>query len=134
MELVLARLILLISFLTLGVAHAHGPAQWIQDGQYRGQDGLCCGETDCGWISQRDVHATDRGFEVRGAVHVVPPDGKAFTYQVDEIVPYSEAQPSPTGDYWRCAWGGVDASKYKTTAEYMAHADRKCFFSPPPGS
>jgi hypothetical protein len=30
-------------------------------------------------------------------------------------VPYQEAQPSPDGHYWRCAWGGT----------------RKCFFAPP---
>jgi hypothetical protein len=35
-----------------------------------------------------------------------------------ETVPYQEAQPSPDGHYWRCAWGGA----------------RKCFFAPPTAS
>jgi hypothetical protein len=30
-------------------------------------------------------------------------------------VPFSEALPSPDGNYWRCQWGGT----------------RKCFFAPP---
>ncbi len=102
-------------------AWGHGPAQWIADEHARGMgDLLCCGEQDCGWISQNDVHGTDKGYEVHGLVHVVPPSGVAFTYRVDETVPYSESQPSPTGDYWRCAW--------------PTQADRKCWFSPPPGS
>lgn len=113
--------IVLISLVLSLPAWAHGPAQWINDGRYRSPIGdLCCGEQDCGWISQRDVTATDQGYSVHGLVHVVPPNGEAFTYEVHETVPYSESVPSPTGDYWRCAW---------PTQEI-----RKCFFSPPPGS
>jgi len=109
------------SILLSSYAFPHGPAQWIADEHAKGIDGsLCCGEQDCGWISQRDVTATDQGYHIHGLVHVVPPSGQAFTYYVEEVVPYSEAQPSPTGDYWRCSW--------------PTQADRKCMFAPPPGS
>ena len=114
--------ILVFMLLTAASAcYAHGPAQWIGDGRYENNVGsLCCGERDCGFLDKDAVHATNLGYEVHGNVTVVPPNGKAFTYRVDEVVPYSEAQPSPTGEYWRCSWPGPQ--------------NRQCFFAPPPGS
>ena len=87
---------------TLSLASAHGPAEWIQNGGYRNAVGeLCCGERDCFELSSGDVAITATGYFVRST---------------KETVPFSEAQPSPDGRYWRCQWGGA----------------RKCFFAPPP--
>jgi hypothetical protein len=36
-----------------------------------------------------------------------------------EMVPFSEAQPSPDGAFWRCR---------------RPDGSRRCFFAPPPGS
>jgi len=87
---------------TLSLAGAHGPAEWIQRGAYRNAAGeLCCGERDCFELSSEDISITGAGYFVRS---------------IRETVPFSEAQPSPDGHYWRCQWGGA----------------RKCFFAPPP--
>jgi hypothetical protein len=91
-----------IAAATLSLASAHGPAEWIQQGGYRNPAGeLCCGERDCFELSSGDVSVTASGY---------------FVHSVKETVPFSEAQPSPDGRYWRCQWGG----------------SRKCFFAPPP--
>lgn len=88
----------------IGAASAHGPAEWIQQGGYKNTVGeLCCGERDCFELADGDVTITAGGFHIAST---------------GETVPYSEAQPSPDGRYWRCQWSGV----------------RKCFFAPPPGS
>jgi len=89
---------------TLTFAQGHGPAQWIADGRIRNAAGdLCCGERDCRELSDTDIGVTANGYLVKS---------------LNEIVPYREAQPSPDGRYWRCAWGGT----------------RKCFFAPPTAS
>ena len=89
---------------TLTMAQGHGPAQWIQDGRFRNTAGdLCCGERDCRELADSDVGITETGYLVKS---------------LKETVPYQEAQPSPDGHYWRCAWGGT----------------RKCFFAPPTAS
>jgi hypothetical protein len=91
-------------------AQAHGPAQWIQDGHYKNAVGeLCCGERDCFELADADVKTRPDGYHV-----TLHPSGG----DVVEVIPYSEATPSPDGKYWRCQWGG----------------SRKCFFAPPPGS
>ena len=87
---------------TFSLASAHGPAEWIQRGGYRNAAGeLCCGERDCFEISGDDVTITGSGYFVRS---------------IRETVPFSEALPSPDGNYCRCQWGG----------------SRKCFFAPQP--
>lgn len=97
---VLAGLTVLAA-LSLSLAHAHGPAEWIQRGGYKNAAGeLCCGERDCFELADADVKVTPAGYLV---------------ISTKEVIPFSEATPSPTGTYWRCAWGGV----------------RKCFFAPP---
>lgn len=81
---------------------AHGPAEWIQQGGYKNAAGeLCCGERDCAELAPGDVSITAAGYYVRS---------------IKETVPFTQAQPSPDGHYWRCQWGG----------------ERKCFFAPPP--
>jgi len=88
----------------LSLARAHGPAEWIQTGGYRNAAGeLCCGERDCFELAEGDVSVISVGYFVRS---------------LEEIVPFSEAQPSPDGRFWRCQWGG----------------SRKCFFAPPPST
>lgn len=83
---------------------AHGPAQWIEQGQYKNAVGeLCCGERDCAELASDDVAITASGY---------------FIKSIKETIPFSEATPSPTGTYWRCFWGGK----------------RKCFFAPPPNT
>jgi hypothetical protein len=90
-----------VAMLSLQVAYAHGPAEWIQRGGYKNAAGeLCCGERDCFELSEADVKVTANGY---------------FVISIKEIVPFSEATPSPDGHYWRCQWGG----------------SRKCFFAPP---
>ena len=89
---------------TLSLAYAHGPAEWIQRGDYKNAAGeLCCGERDCAELASADVSVTATGY---------------FVASIRETVPFSEAQPSPDGRYWRCQWGGA----------------RKCFFAPPPST
>jgi hypothetical protein len=92
----------LAALATLGMAVAHGPAEWINQGGYRNAAGeLCCGERDCFAVPVTDVSVTSGGYFVRSK---------------HETVPFSEALPSPDGNFWRCEWGGT----------------RKCFFAPPP--
>lgn len=82
-------------------AGAHGPAKWIQDGNYKNAAGdLCCGEKDCAELADGDI---------------VPAPGGYLIKSLNELVPQQEVQPSPDGRYWRCFWGGK----------------RKCFFAPP---
>ena len=88
---------------TRSLATAHGPAEWIQRGGFRNAAGeLCCGERDCAEISGDDVSITGAGYFVRS---------------IRETVPFSEAQPSPDGAYWRCK---------------RPDGTRRCFFAPPP--
>jgi hypothetical protein len=89
------------ALLTLSLAQAHGPAEWIQHGGYKNAAGeLCCGERDCFELADADVKITSAGYLV---------------VSMKEMVPFEEAAPSPDGRYWRCQWGGA----------------RKCFFAPP---
>jgi hypothetical protein len=89
------------ALLTLSLAQAHGPAEWIQHGGYKNAAGeLCCGERDCFELADADVKITSSGYLV---------------VSMKETIPFQEATPSPDGRYWRCQWGGA----------------RKCFFAPP---
>ena len=90
-----------VEILSLTVAHAHGPAAWIQQGGVKNSLGeLCFGERDCVELSAADIQVTPAGY---------------FLKSTSETIPFHEATPSPTGTYWRCDWGG----------------QRKCFFAPP---
>jgi hypothetical protein len=85
-------------------AFAHGPAEWIQRGQYKNEIGeLCCGEKDCVELDHNDVTPVDGGYLIKS---------------LNEFVPQSETLPFSPGGFWRCAWGGA----------------RKCFFITPSGS
>src|ERR1044072_5142189 len=87
-----------LSFLWLVSAFAHGPAEWIQRGQYKNGAGeLCCGPTDCRRLDDGDV---------------VPVPGGYFIKSMNHVVPTHEAMPISPDGYFVCVWGGV----------------RKCFF------
>ena len=87
-----------VAMVSLQLAYAHGPAEWIQRGGFKNAAGeLCCGERDCFELSDADVKVTAAGY---------------FVVSIRETIPFNEAKPSPDGRYWRCEWGG----------------SRKCFF------
>jgi hypothetical protein len=115
------RSIAVVIAIALGIAGAaaHGPAAWVAGQGLKNVAGeLCCGENDCGVMVAGKIVATARGYEVNATFKIVTTYGAELLEEVQEIVPYSEAQPSPDGAYWRCRWGGK----------------RKCFFAPPPNS
>lgn len=95
---------LVVFILMQSAARAHGPAEWIQRGQYKNGAGeLCCGERDCFELADADVKITSAGY---------------FVIPTKETIPFDQATPSIDGKYWRCQWGGA----------------RKCFFAPPGSS
>ena len=74
---------------------------WISRGGLRNAAGeWCCGEGDCFTVPGDQVHVTAGG----------------YTLFSRETVPFSEAQPSPDGAYWRCK---------------RPDGSRRCFFAPP---
>lgn len=88
----------------------------------------CCGIADCGIVDSNAIHATKDGYLIDGKVkyfesiqHGTTEKQGPFSYseKIKEIIPYSEAKPSPDGSYWRC--------KYPDET-------RRCFYAPPPGS
>jgi hypothetical protein len=91
--------------LCLSVPPASSHDFWINHGNYTSpKDGShCCGKSDCERISAEDVRITPRGYALVNG----------------ELVPYSEAQNSEDGEYWRC-------KRYD--------GSRRCFFAPQPSS
>lgn len=87
------------------LADAHSDADWIAKGGFRNKvtQQFCCGPTDCSAI--RGVQST-----------TMPTPG--YRWGV-EFIPQAEAQPSPDGQFWRCA----DRTGKRT-----------CFFAPPPNT
>jgi hypothetical protein len=95
------QLALLLAFLACSQSFAHD--SWISRGGLRNAAGeWCCGEGDCFAIPGDEVHVTAGGYSLANK----------------EVVPFSEAQPSPDGVYWRCK---------------RPDGSRRCFFAPPPG-
>lgn len=98
-----------LSFLTPAFAHD----SWISRGALRNGAGeWCCGEGDCFIIPGKNVSAVPAGYRLR-LNQVIGGSEQDST----ETVPYSEAQPSPDGEYWRCK---------------RPDGSRRCFFAPPP--
>lgn len=109
-------IIVLFSFILAMQARADGPGpssfdppphphsqggEWIMKGQKRNAAGeWCCGEGDCFMVEP--VRTTSNGYHV---------------LVTGETVPFSEAQPSPDGKFWRCK---------------RPDGSRRCFFAPPP--
>jgi len=109
----LHRVALIACLLFTGtLAFAHD--SWISRGGHRNAAGeWCCGEGDCFVVPGNRIVVTASGYAITtqaasgtGAVQV-------------EVVPFSEAQPSPDGQFWRCK---------------RADGSRRCFFAPPPNS
>jgi hypothetical protein len=97
--LLLCPLLLVATLLVTTVALAHD--SWISRGAFRNTAGeWCCGEGDCSVVPADDVHIAASGYLLHGT----------------ETVPFSEAQPSPDGAYWRCK---------------RPDGSRRCFFAPP---
>ena len=72
-----------MAMISLQLAYAHGPAEWIQRGNFKNAAGeLCCGERDCFELSDADVKITSAGY---------------YVVSIKETIPFSEATPSPTG-------------------------------------
>lgn len=75
---------------------------WISRGALRNGAGeWCCGEGDCFVVPSDEVSMGATGYNIYG----------------NEMVPFSEAQPSPDGAFWRCK---------------RPDGTRRCFFAPPP--
>ena len=111
-----------LAILAWSTAFAHGPADWIV-GLQNSIGEACCGQNDCGQFVGGEIRALPDGYHVHAVFRGSHPRWSngvektiVFEQHVHEVVPYSQAQPSPDGQYWRCQWGGA----------------RKCFFAPPP--
>ncbi len=65
----------------------------------------CCGAGDCFTVPGEKVSMNGIGYILK-------------EYD-NELVPFSETQPSPDGAYWRCK---------------RADGSRRCFFAPPPST
>ena len=93
-------------------ARAHD--SWINHGGYKNAAGeWCCGEGDCIALPESSVAIKRDGYHVRVR------DYLDTHWWIDEVVPLSEAQPSPDGAYWRCK---------------KPDGSRRCFFAPPPNT
>lgn len=95
---------LVLAIFAAAATPAWGHDHWINWGGYKSSDGArCCGENDCAVIPAESIKTGPQGY--------ILPSG--------EVVPYSEAQQSEDGKYWRC---------------HRADGSRRCFFSPQPAS
>jgi hypothetical protein len=98
----LARLQLCLVFTAFAFTPAVAHDSWISRGGHRNAAGeWCCGEGDCSIIHSDQVSTGPTGYRLYNS----------------ELVPYSEAQPSPDGAFWRCK---------------RPDGTRRCFFAPPP--
>jgi hypothetical protein len=109
------RLLLLAALALAGalpLAHAHD--SWISRGGHRNAAGeWCCGEGDCFIVHGAHVTRNSDGAFVLWSA----PAGGSVRPFVVEVIPESDAQPSPDGAYWRCK---------------RPDGSRRCFFAPPP--
>ena len=100
----LARFLLVFAALVIVSPDLLAHDSWISRGGHRNAAGeWCCGEGDCFMIPAEQVKIGGDGYLIFGA----------------EKIPYSEAQPSPDGAYWRCK---------------RPDGTRRCFFAPPPNT
>jgi hypothetical protein len=95
---------------TMALAHD----SWISRGGHRNAAGeWCCGEGDCFVIPSNRIMVTASGYAI--ATQTATANGSIPV----EMVPFSEAQPSPDGQFWRCK---------------RPDGSRRCFFAPPPNT
>ena len=96
-SMIIGVLIAFVSVIMPAFAHD----SWIQKGGHHNAAAeWCCGEGDC--FEMFPVRITASGY---------------YLPVLNETVPYSEAQPSQDGRYWRCK---------------RPDGTRRCFFAPPP--
>jgi hypothetical protein len=99
-----ARLLFVFAVLVSMVPDALAHESWISRGGLRNAAGeWCCGEGDCFVIPSDQVTMGADSYLIFGV----------------EKIPFTEAQPSPDGAFWRCK---------------RPDGSRRCFFAPPPGS
>lgn len=110
----LARLALAFATFVLVIPDTSAHDSWISRGGHRNAAGeWCCGEGDCFVIPKERIMMTGEGYVViHGPLAGIGP-------QMYEAVPFSEAQPSPDGEFWRCK---------------RPDGSRRCFFAPPPST
>jgi hypothetical protein len=101
----LARLALVFATLAFAIPTAtFAHDSWISRGGHRNAAGeWCCGEGDCFVVPSEQITMDGSGYIVFGA----------------EKIPFTEAQPSPDGAFWRCK---------------RPDGSRRCFFAPPPST
>lgn len=114
MKIWIVALVLLVGMPAL----AHD--SWISRGGLQGKGQAagewCCGVGDCGIKVSGEITARPDGYHVAAQFKI---EGTGEIETVNEIVPYSEAQPSPDGQFWRC---------------HRPDRTRRCFFAPPPNT
>jgi hypothetical protein len=110
----LIRLALAFVTFVLVISDTSAHDSWISRGGHRNAAGeWCCGDGDCFVIPKERIMMTGEGYVIiQGPLAGVGP-------QQYEAVPFSEAQPSPDGEFWRCK---------------RPDGTRRCFFAPPPAT
>jgi hypothetical protein len=110
----LIRLALAFVTFALVIPDTSAHDSWISRGGHRNAAGeWCCGDGDCFVIPKERIMMTSEGYVIiQGPLAGVGP-------QQYEAVPFSEAQPSPDGEFWRCK---------------RPDGTRRCFFAPPPAT
>ena len=116
---ILARLLLASAPVIAVVSTTQAHDTWINHGGFTGKGQAagewCCGEGDCAVMDSGTVTPTRTGYRIHGFGTI---DGVERVW-IDDVVPDTEAQPSPDGSYWRCK---------------RPDGSRRCFFAPPEGS
>ena len=110
----LARFALVFAGLAFVIPDTLAHNSWISRGDHRNAAGeWCCGEGDCFVVPKERVMMTGEGYVIiHGPLAGIGPS-------MYESVPFSEAQPSPDGEFWRCK---------------RPDGSRRCFFAPPPST
>ena len=105
------RIVLAALAATALLAPALSHESAITRGNHRNAAGKeCCEQRDCAIVAKRDVIAEGQWYTLLTRDRNGAPD-------IWETIPLAEAQPSPDGEYWRCA---------------RADGSRRCFFAPRP--
>jgi hypothetical protein len=110
----LARLALVFATFVLIIPDSLAHDSWISRGGHKNAAGeWCCGDGDCFVVPKERIMMTGEGYVIiHGPLAGVGP-------QMYEAVPFTEAQPSPDGEFWRCK---------------RPDGTRRCFFAPPPAT
>ena len=110
----LARLALIFAAFALIIPDSFAHDSWISRGGHKNAAGeWCCGHGDCFVIPKERIMMTGECYVIiHGPLAGVGP-------QMYEAVPFTEAQPSPDGEFWRCK---------------RPDGSRRCFFAPPPAT